>query len=791
VRLTPGTRLGPYQIVDHLGAGGMGEVYRATDSRLGRSVAVKVLGESLVDHPSAAARFEREARAVAALSHPNILAIYEFDIEGDIPIVVTELLEGQTLRERLGAGAISWRKAVEIAASVADGLAAAHTRGVIHRDLKPANIFLTNDGLVKILDFGIAQFHEPPADAGVDTSVHTAVAETHRALGTVGYASPEQLIGRPPAPGTDIFALGVVLYEMIAGRNPFTRATGPETMAAVLGHEPPPLPHLDRIVQHCLEKNPEQRFQSARDLARALRDSLGEPAPHASPKRGIVATAAAALLAIAAAAYVAVSQTGRKAETGGVTSLAILPLANATNDRSLDYLAEGLTEGLINQISELVPSTRVTAQSTVFRYRNKPVDPIQVGRDLGVRALMTGKVEFRGDQVLVQAHLIDAKDGAQLWGDRFTRTRVDLVSLPGEMAGAMATRLRPKTSPGTPRRSTAASAVNPAAYDLYLKGLHILREEDPKTRPEAIAYFQQAIEVDPQFARPYAALAETYIRAAIQTEPALMHSKAKEAVSRALAADPDLPEAHAALGSIYMDEWNLPAAEREFKRALQRNGSLAPAHSGYSLMLRYSGRFSEAIVHAQRAKELDPLSRRSSIALAATYLYAGQNDKADAELKRLLRISPNYAAAHYLLGRVYSQQGRTAEACGEFTRYTELAEGDPRNLSASRQACRSAGSSSGLRDYYLQQIRFKTADTTPGRAYEVAFFHAALGEDEKMYEFLESAYRERSTALILINADPIFERVRQQPRFQDLLRRVGFAQTPRAAASGSTAAASR
>jgi len=752
-------------------------------------VAIKVIGEAGADHAKAAARFEREARAVAALSHPNILAIHEFDVEDGVAIVVTELLEGETLRERLS-GPIPWRKAVEIAASVADGLAAAHSRGIVHRDLKPANIFLTTDGLVKILDFGIAQVREPLA-AGVDTSGNTATLETSRALGTIGYASPEQLIGRPQGPSTDIFALGVVLYEMIAGKNPFRHATVPETMGAVLHHEPPPLPQLDSIVRRCLEKNPEERFQSARDLAHRLREALREPAPRAPSKRGAIAAGAGtALLAVAAAAYLAIPRIGRTNEAG-ITTLAILPLANTTNNRSFDYLADGLTEGLINQVAERVPSARVTAQSAVFRYRNKAVDPVQVGRELGVRALITGKVEFHGDQALVQANLIDAKDGAQLWGERFTRTRADLVGLPGEIAGAVAARLRPKTSSGEPQRSKAASAVSPVAYDLYLKGLHILREEDLKTTPEAIAYLQQAIEVDPQFARPYAALAETYVGAANATEPALMLSKAKEAVARSLAADPELPEAHAALASIYMREWNLPAAEREFKRALQRNSSLAPAHSGYSLMLKYSRRFSEAIVHAQRAKELDPLSRRSSIVLAATYLYAGQNDNATAELKRLLRISPNYLAAHYLLGRVYEQEGRAADACGEFTRSEELLGGDPRELDLLRQSCRSAGSSSGLRDYYRQQIRFMRADTTSGRAYELAASHAALGEDEQMYELLEQAYRERSAALILINADPVFERFRQQPRFQDLLRRVGFAQTPPAAASGSTAAARR
>ncbi|HEY8166315.1 MAG TPA: protein kinase [Gemmatimonadaceae bacterium] len=798
MRLAPGTRLGPYEIVAPLGAGGMGEVYEARDSRLGRSVAVKVLSEELRADPAAAERFQREARAVAALSHPNILAIHEFDIESNTPIVVTELLDGCTLRQRLLAK-LNWRKALEIAAAVADGLAAAHARGIIHRDLKPENVFLTTDGLVKILDFGLAHFREAVV-TDTTTPKKTTTLGSHP-LGTAGYTSPEQLAGRPAAPTSDIFSLGVILYEMISGQNPFSRPTVVETFAAVIDDDPLPLaqrdrnvpPAVDQLVRQCLEKRPEERFQSARDFRYRVRELLHDSDDQSAwslfwlRSGRLLAPAAGVLLTIAAIGYVMLVPRSQSPPQNVVSSFAVLPLTNTTKDPALDYLTDGVTESLINEISELLPRVRVTARPTAFRYKDKLVDPIRIGQDLGVGAYATGKVDLRGDTLMVQADLIDAKNGAQLWGAKYTRTRTDLVSLSHEIASDIAAKLQSKTHAAIKLRPAASFTPSPMAYEFYLKGLHALRRETASDRPEAITYFAEAIRIDPSFARASAGLAEAYLRSANQTESALMKEKARQAVSKALAADPELPEAHASLGLILMFSWNLTAAEEEFKQALKTNPSLTEGHVGYSHMLRYAARFDESIRHAQVAKELDPLSRGTASALATAYLFGKKYAKADSELMRVLGMDPNFPTAHFLLGRSYEQQGRSAEACAEFVRYAELTENDLPYREDMRRACRDADKN-GLEGFYRAELRFLTSHASPGQSFEIGSTYGALGEYEKMYEFFEKAYQEKEVALIILNSDPTYEHIRSQPRFRSLLSKIGFERSRQGAAAGSTVA---
>ncbi|HEY0594090.1 MAG TPA: serine/threonine-protein kinase, partial [Thermoanaerobaculia bacterium] len=387
MRFMTGDRLGPYEIVAPLGEGGMGEVYRAVDRRLARPVAIKILSEPLTSNRRAMSRFEREARAIAALSHPNILSIFEFDVEGATPFVVTELLEGAALRRKMAAR-MPWRKAVELGASIADGLAAAHARGVTHRDLKPENLFITDDGRVKILDFGIAHVKENGALRAPSDTEPTAEYRADAPLGTVGYVSPEQIRMKEPEPTSDIFSLGVILYEMIAGANPFQRATATETLAAILDEEPPPLrtradvpEALEHLVHRCLAKAPEQRAQSARDLADQLREMVRRPA--ARRPRGRMIRAAAAIVTLVAALAAFLYLNGRDgflpegaSATQAVTSIAILPLVNGTGDPKLDYLSDGITESLINQLSEL-PNLRVTARPTVFQFKGKEANPLE------------------------------------------------------------------------------------------------------------------------------------------------------------------------------------------------------------------------------------------------------------------------------------------------------------------------------------------------------------------------------------------------------------------------------
>ena len=484
--LTPGTRLGPYEILSQLGAGGMGEVYRARDSRLERDVAIKVLPVHLAKDPDALARFEREAKAVAALSHPNILAIHDFGNDQGVSFTVTELLEGETIRGRLAQSPVPWRKAVEIGIATAEGLSAAHSKNIIHRDLKPENIFLTTDARVKILDFGLARVGAPLSNT---PAAADAMTEPGTIMGTVDYMSPEQVRGVTAEATSDIFSLGAVLYEMICGQKVFSRGSAAETMSAILHEEPRQISRsgksvpleLERVIHHCLEKNPQERFQSARDLAFALKATLTES--------GISKAAA---------------PRAKKA----IDSLAVLPFSNAGNDPNLDYLSDGITENLINNLSQL-PKLRIVPRSIVFRYKGRDVDPQAVGRELGVRALLTGRVALRGDMLNIQTELVNVEEQSQLWGQQYNRKFSDIFAVQEEISNEICEKLRVQLSGEQKKRLTKRHTENTEAYQLYLKGRYYWNRRNPEWVNKGIEYFRQAIEKDPLFAPAYAGMADS------------------------------------------------------------------------------------------------------------------------------------------------------------------------------------------------------------------------------------------------------------------------------------------
>src|SRR5712692_7221079 len=479
--LTVGAKLSPYEILAPLGAGGMGEVYRARDTRLDRDVAIKVLPEHLAKDPQALARFEREAKAVAALSHPNILALYDVGSHQGVSYAVTELLEGETLRARLAQSAVPWRKAVEIGTAVAEGLAAAHSKGLIHRDLKPENIFLTSDGRVKILDFGLARW-KPKPSATTDAAAPTET-EAGTVMGTVGYMSPEQIRGTAADAPSDIFSLGCVLYEMVTGQRAFARPTAPEALTAILNEEPPNLadsgkeipPDLQGIIHHCLEKHVEQRFQSARDLAFALRAAGGASgagvlaSPRARRKRlprWVLAGAAVVLLA--GGSFFVWRATGGRA----IDSLAVLPFVNVGGDPNTEYLSDGITENLINSFSQL-PKLRVVPRNRVFRYKGREADTEKIGRELNVRAVLTGRVVQRGDSLNIQTELVDVAADSQLWGHQYNRKFSEIIPVQEEIAKEVSEKLRLRPTGEEQKRLTKRYTESPEAHQLYLKGRYL------------------------------------------------------------------------------------------------------------------------------------------------------------------------------------------------------------------------------------------------------------------------------------------------------------------------------
>jgi len=659
-------------VLSPLGAGGMGEVWRARDTRLGREVAVKVLPASFSADPDRLRRFEQEAQAASALNHPNILTIHDVGTHNGSPYVVSELLEGETLRARLAGGTFTPRKALGHALQIAHGLAAAHEKGIVHRDLKPENIFVTKDGRVKILDFGLAKLTQAESGSRAATDLPTAGTEPGVVLGTVGYMSPEQVRGKLADARSDIFSFGAILYEMLSGNRAFRGDTTADTMSAILLKEPPDLsatnravsPGLDRVVRHCLEKDPERRFHSAHDLAfdlEALSD-VSTPAEQAVRPRLVrrVRPAWFAGLAVLLAA-VAVLAVLRRQRGTTLDSLAVLPFANASADPNAEYLSDGITESIINSLSQL-PRLRVTARTIVSHYKGREAEPQKVGRDLNVSAVLTGKVLQRGDTLVIQADLTDVANGSQLWGDRYSRKMADVLAVEEEIAREISEKLRLKLTGEEKKRLAKHGTENTEAYQLYLKGRYLWEKRGDEPIRKSIEYFNQAIEKDPGYALAYAGLADAYATSSSSLlSPREAIPKSKAAAEKALALDETLAGPHATLGlCLFSYDWNWAAGEDELKKAILLDPRYAVAHWWYGILLTALGRADEAINQTQRAHELDPFSDVFQ-GTALIYLYARQYDRAiEEELK-----APGPAGPHVIIAQVYAAKEMREQAASE------------------------------------------------------------------------------------------------------------------------------
>ena len=754
--LAAGSRLGPYEILSPLGQGGMGEVYRAKDLRLGREVAIKVLPERLVSDSDLVRRFEQEARAVAALSHPNVLTLYDIGREGGLLYAVLELLEGETLRTRLAHAAASWPKAVEIAIAVGEGLAAAHSRGIVHRDLKPENIFLTSDGRVKILDFGLARWEPPLPVSDNATSAPTAAEKTEPGwrMGTIGYMSPEQINGDKAAVPSDLFSLGCVLYEAASGRRAFTGRTSAETMTAVLRDSAPELsdsvpeapPELSRIVSHCLEKEPDFRFQSARDLVFALR-------------------------AVASAAASPRVTSGRRR---AIESLAVLPLANAGGDAEAEYLSDGITETIISRLSRL-SGLRVMSRSSVFRYKGKDVDPIAVGRELNVGAVVSGRVLHRGDDLVVRAELVDLSDGSQLWGEHYNRKMADVFAIENEIATQISENLRLKLSGEEKQSLTRGATKNPEAYGLYLQGRFHWNKRTGDGIRKGIEYFRRAIEVDPAFALAYAGIAHSYGVLGFHAiePPGETFPKAKAAARRALEIDATLAEARAPLAyATFYSDWNWAEAQREMLRCLEEAPADATAPNYYASFLTALGRFEEALASWRRAQEIDPIAPVIRGGKGWTYFFAQRHEEAIRESEKSLEMDPAFPIALGVIGLASSRLSRHERAI-EAIQKAIVPSSSTRYRADLAYVYAKAGRPDDARAA-LAELQ-KLSETRYVSPYYLAAAHAALGEIDVAFDRLEEAFAERSHGMTFLTTDPNLDDLRPDPRFADLVRRVGLA----------------
>ncbi len=779
--LPSGTRLGPYEIVQPIGSGGMGDVYRARDTRLERDVAVKVLPDRFARDAEAKMRFEREAKAVAALTHPNILAIHDYGSDGGAAYSVTELLEGETLRRRISEGPIPWRKAVEIGAAIADGLAAAHAKGIIHRDLKPENIFLTTDGRVKILDFGIAQLvrpEQPSVPEGVDpSSLPTAPMKTdpHAVVGTAGYMAPEQLRGEPVDATTDIFSLGALLYEMTTGRPAFIRATVIDSLSAILADTPDIftvserlVPYeLARVIHRCLEKKREERFQSARDLAFALR-AIGTSAavsfdtPSARKRRQWIWTgiAIAAILAIGAFVFwrrYDVQVTKAAPVKLPPRSIAILPFINATGDREAEYLSDGITETLINTLAQ-VPGLRVMSRTSVFHYKDKPANPVSVGRELRVNAVVVGRIEMMGERLIVSAELVDASDNALIWGNRYTAARADLFTIQQSIASEIARMLRLQLGGREQQLLAKRHTTDPRAYELYLKGRFQWNKRNAEGMYRAIELFNQAIEIDPQYALAYAGIADCYnlldIWANLPTSETF--PRAKAAAQKALSIDDQLAEAHTSLAyAVHTYERDWAAAEREYKRAIELNPNYATARQWYAELLTAMGRFDEAEQQGQKALDLDPMSPIINAVVAFNSTMARRYDAAIEQGTRTTQLFPDFMPGYMYLGLAQLESGRAREAIASFERARQDLD-----IAVVRTWLARAHLAAGNRDEALRITRALESSRDYLPPYYMAALYSDLGDHSRAQRELTRARREKTGALVWFDVDPAMDELR-------------------------------
>ena len=818
-----------YRIIRELGKGGMGEVYLAEDTRLDRKVALKILPPEFAADAGRMARFVQEAKSASALNHPGIITIYEIGEAEGAQFIASEYIEGETLRQHMLRGRMPIREILDAAVQTAGALSAAHGAGIIHRDVKPENIMLRPDGFVKVLDFGLAKpaEQETPTTSTQAPTIARGKTEPGMLLGTLAYMSPEQARGKPVDARTDIFSFGILLYEMVTGRAPFEGETTSDIIASILKTDPPPLvfhspeapAELERIVTKAIAKRPEERYQTTQDLLIDLKrlrqqreidgeiersrsgDSLnrssfafdsGQTAAPAAArdtqtvrnassaeyiatgikhhKRGF-AIATLAIVVMAAIIAVVIFLT---AGATRIDSLAVLPFLNTGDDRSTEYLSDGISESIIYDLSQ-VSSLKVIPRSSVFRYKGQQTDPQTVARELGVRAVFTGTIRVQGDNLLVSAELIDAKENRLLWGQQYNHKIADSLSVQQEISRSISEKLRLNLSGAEENRLAKRHTESGEAYQEYLKGQFWLNKRSEEGFQKAIEYFNHAVEKDPSYALAYAGMADCYALLGTYAlmEPKEGFPKAKAAAMKALALDQQLAEAHTSLANILTSyEWDFASAETEFKRAIALNPNYATAHQWYAEFLQMAGRYDESIAQIKRAQELDPLSLIIGAVAGRIYYCSRRYDQAIEQLEKTLQMDKHFGPASAFLAQAYLKKGLNEQAIATAQEPATAAPGVSVYLTILASAYAMSGKTNEAK-HLLAELTDLSKRQYVQPSY-IAMLYAGLGEKDPAFEWLEKAYANHDDRLVFVMTDPLMDSLSKDPRFQNLSSRIGL-----------------
>ena len=780
--LKSGQQTGRYKILSLLGTGGMGEVFLAEDTRLGRKVCLKILPESVASDKDRLLRFEREAQTASALNHPNIITIHEIGELEDRMFIATEFIDGETLGKKIEKNELSVYESVKIAEQVAAALSVAHQAYIIHRDIKPENIMIRRDGIVKVLDFGLAKLIEKKvvnSDAEAETSVLVRT-KTGVIMGTVSYMSPEQARGKETDARTDIFSLGIVLYEILTGHLPFAGETISDKIAAILMTEPkkprllnPKIPfELEQAVLKTLCKDCDERYQTVEDLLTDLQSLKKRLEFEAEPKLTNSANKWSEV-------NTQVLELKATVQAKTHNSIAVLPFSNISADAENEYFCDGLAEELLNALSK-IGELKVVARTSAFSFKGKSTDINEIGKTLNVATILEGSVRKSGNYLRITAQLIDASNGYHLWSERYDREMKDIFDLQDEITlkvvDALKIKLLGKEKVAIMKRYTDNTEV----YELYLKGRFCLNHDYLNSGTQndlqrAINYFQQVIVISPDYAPAFSGLADAYRRLSFSGDapPPLAEtmSKAREAAQKALSLDNDLSEAHAALGSIlFIYDFDFAGGEREYKLAIRLNPNQATVHEGYAGLLIALGRHEEADAEFQRALEIDPLSLNIKMKYCQSLILSRKYEESLAQLKEITELNSNLPLAKISLAAIYEAKGSYAEAIEEIAKLQEL-YGVPEHAGLIRESFAKGGWQGFLQDRMLLAIQQPNLPSTTK-----AMLYATVGEKDKAFAELDKAYESREKGLIDLKVDPSFDPLRDDPRFQDLLRRVGLPQ---------------